>query len=1122
MRLDTGTLRLSASDLMRFMACPHATALDLLHLQGQGPEPAPDSEDAALLQRQGDAHEADWLEKLKAEGRRVAEIEKDGLPFAASVVATKQALLDGPDVVFQGALEGGVWGGYSDFLERVERPSALGAHSWEVADTKLKRKPAPSHILQLVLYSDLLEPLQGRAPERAHVQLGNGERFSFRLAEYADYARAARARLEDFVSASEDTAPIPCATCGLCRWREHCSREWEKRDSLHLVAGITKTQVARLEAQGISTMAALAEQSAPVPRIARETLDKLVTQARLQQARKSGDPTHELRPEIPGKGFDLLPAPADGDLFYDIEGDPHYAEAGNEGLEYLHGVWDGSTFTALWAHDHAEEKAALESLFALFEVQITRFPQARIYHYAPYEITALRRLTTRHGIGEAQLDRWLRENRFCDLYAVVRGGVFASEPSYSIKDMEAFYDMPRTGEVKTAGGSVVAYEAWRNSDDQTILDEIQDYNRIDCVSTEKLRDWLIGIRPEGRAWFPLGEAETEKSAAQDEALQELADRLATADLNEDRRNLLFDLGVFHAREKKPAAWSVFDAATKSFEDLSDDLECLAGLRALSPQEAVKSSWARHYTYPPQETKLRAGKSVQVALGEGRFVGVKIEAMDRRKRQLTLKIGMKQEVDLPDRLDLLPSFALRTEVIEEAIRTVIEDQCGPRANMAAEDLLSRNPPRLTRPLASLSNPDPVKQLCDAATAMENTVLPVQGPPGTGKTYVTARAILSLVRQGKRVGVASNSHAAIRNVLMGCIDALRDDDVDLTVEDVELAHKIGADMEPLPEGYEAIRNLTKSASDGAYQSAHVVGGTAWLFSHPNLAGAFDYLFVDEAGQVSLANMLAMSNAARNLVLVGDPRQLPQVIQGAHPWPANLSCLDWILQDQTVVSPDRGIFLGTTRRMHPELCRYVSGQFYEGQLAAHESTAVQSVSATGLPRQGAFRIEVAHEGRAQECPEEVDAIRACVKRLLSGTWTDKDGTTRPMRPSDIVIVAPYNAQVNALSDALPGLRVGTVDRFQGQEAPIALVSMTASSAEETSRGLDFLLSRERLNVAISRGKALSLVFTSPRLLQTPCTTVDQMRLVNTLCALPPVTDPRELNGASTSTYSAASETS
>ncbi len=1101
MKRENGALRLSASDLMRFMACPHATRLDLLRLDGMGPSEVEDSEDAALLQKRGDAHEAAHLATLKEQGKSVACIDTDGVPFAQSAAETQDALSAGPEIIFQGALEGGMWGGYSDFLERVETPSKFGAYSYEVADTKLKRKPAPGHVLQLVLYSDLLEQLQGVAPEKAHVVLGSGERFSFRLAEYAAYARGARARLEGFVVDPPETRPVPCATCDLCRWREHCADVWRNEDSLFEVAGITKNQVAKLEAQGITTLQALSEFEGTVPRIASETLAKLTSQARLQQTRKSGPPSHELRPHQPGKGFDLLPRPVEGDLFYDIEGDPHYEEADSDGLEYLHGIWDGEDFTAFWAHDRADEKQALIDLFSFFEARISRHPNARIYHYAPYEITALRRLTTQHGVGEAQLDGWLREHRFVDLYSVVRGGIFASERSYSIKYLEAFYDIERAGEVTTAGGSVVAYENWRETKDQVILDEIEDYNRIDCVSTELLRDWLLSIRPDDlETWHDLVEPDPEKIQVQEEAAQELRDMLEASDLPAERRQLLYDLGIFHWREGKPAAWAVFDAAQKSFEELCDDLDCLAGLRATGPQEADKKSWAREYTYPPQETKLRAGKGAVLMLPDSQTATLSIKSIDRTRRRVTLRIGQSKGVDLPDRLNLLPDFAINARPIPDAIATVATDQCGAKANLAADDLLSRNPPRFHSGFTLPDEPggDPVENLRNAVRAMNETVLPVQGPPGTGKTYVTARAILALVRDGKRVGVASNSHAAIRNVLMGCVDALEEGDLDITLEDVEIAHKESQGMDPLPDGYETIAAIKRN-QDQRLTGSHVVGGTAWLFSRLELADTFDYLFIDEAGQVSLANLVGMSNAARNLVLVGDPCQLPQVIQGSHPPPSDLSCLEWMLGGDAIVPPDRGLFLSTTRRMHPDLCAYVSEQFYEGQLHSHESAENQRVLAELLPKTGAWMIPVDHSGRAQECPDEVAAITATVETLLNGTWRDKDGYERAMRPNDIIVVAPYNAQVNALSDALPGIRVGTVDRFQGQEAPIALISMTASSADETTRGLEFLLSRERLNVAVSRGKALSLVFASPRLLSTACATVDQIRLVNTLCALP-----------------------
>ena len=342
--------------------------------------------------------------------------------------------------------------------------------------------------------------------------------------------------------------------------------------------------------------------------------------------------------------------------------------------------------------------------------------------------------------------------------------------------------------------------------------------------------------------------------------------------------------------------------------------------------------------------------------------------------------------------------------------------------------------------------------------------------------------------KSPAASPNSHEAIRNVLMGCLLALEDAGSDITLDSATLAHKVSGEDDGYPDGTIGIARTT-SNDDPVLLSANVVGGTTFLFARPEFEESFDWLFVDEAGQVSLANLLAMGRAARNIVLVGDPRQLPQVIQGSHPHPANLSCLEWLLGDHATIPVDRGIFLPRSRRMHPDVCRFVSNQVYEGRLTSEPDTARQMVAGTAFPQAGAFWVPVMHEGNAQVSPEEVAAIRAAIDELLRGDWTDKEGTTRPIRATDIIVVAPYNAQVNALRDALPdAIRVGTVDKFQGQEAPICLVSMTASSAEETSRGMEFLFSLNRINVAVSRAKGLALVFGSPRLREAKCETVEQ----------------------------------
>jgi len=1089
--IEGGRILLSASDLMRFTGCVHATTLDLAYMRGHGPVPREDGDDAALLQRQGDAHEAAHLTKLKTSDLSVVEIGRSDL--ADDAQKTREALASGPQIIFQGAFLGDNWGGWSDFLERVDRPSDLGSFSYEVTDTKLKRRPHPKHVLQLVLYSDLLAQIQGVTPEFAYVELGDGSRARLRLADYQAYARMTRQRLEAFIESPVPTRPIPCADCALCRWGDHCESQWLTEDSLFNVANITRSQVKKLETAGVTTMEALAGLDRPIRSMAETTRARLVTQARLQQARKTGVPAFELREPEPGKGFDLLPAPQPGDIFFDIEGDPHY----EGGLEYLHGVWFDGQYKPFWAHDHAAEAKSLLDLLEFFRERLTAHPETRIYHYAPYEITALRRLTTKYGTGEAFLDRLLRERRFVDLFAVVRGALIGSEANYSLKSMEAFYGRVREGEVKTAGGSIVAYERWREVGDQSILDEIEEYNRVDCISTQELRDWLVSIRPD-QPWPVLATDASDKEIEEDANTQALRAKLAASDLPQDRRDMLFNLGLFHKREAKPAQWAVFDSACKEEDDLIDDLDALAGLEAIEPAEVVKQSVLRRYCFPIQETKLRAGGKATVPSTDGPPVTVNIAELDHAKQIVAVKVGKNKAHLLTDRLTLHPDWPIRTDVIADALLDVIADQCSTRRLTALDDLLSRAAPRLTTGARAdlLAGADPLAGTIATIAAMDGTVLPIQGPPGTGKTYVTARAILSLVRQGYRVGVASNSHEAIRNVLMGCLAAQEDAD---PVHDLCIGHKVSGGDDNYPDDCTEIIRSTDNG-DKLWSHAQVVGGTAFFFSRPQHAQAFDWLFVDEAGQVGLANMVAMGRCARNIVLVGDPRQLPQVIQGAHPEPANLSCLEWMLGEHATIPPDRGIFLPVSRRMHSDICGFISQQVYEGRLVNAPDTAAQAVRGTGFPEAGAFWVPVAHEGNAQIAAEEVAAIQAAIDDLLSGSWTDKDGSTRALEPADIIVVAPYNAQVNALQDALPaGIRVGTVDKFQGQEAPVCLVSMTASSVEETPRGMDFLFSLNRINVAVSRAKGLALVFGAPRLREAKCNTVEQMRLVNTLCALP-----------------------
>jgi uncharacterized protein len=285
-----------------------------------------------------------------------------------------------------------------------------------------------------------------------------------------------------------------------------------------------------------------------------------------------------------------------------------------------------------------------------------------------------------------------------------------------------------------------------------------------------------------------------------------------------------------------------------------------------------------------------------------------------------------------------------------------------------------------------------------------------------------------------------------------------------------------------------------------STNVAAGTAWLWSRDEMADSVDVLLVDEAGQMSLANVLAVSQAAKSLILLGDPQQLDQPRHGVHPPGADVSALAHLLNGHATIAPDQGIFLSETWRLHPSVCEFTSELFYDRRLAARPENRHQRLNAKGLLDGTGLRfVSVEHSGNQIESPEEVERIASMIDELLlnSATWTSKNGETQRLKLTDILVVAPYNAQVSELAQRLPpGARVGTVDKFQGQEAPLVFYSTATSTPEDAPRGMEFLYSLNRLNVAISRAQCIAVLVASPALLEVQCKTPRQMQLANAFC--------------------------
>ena len=1088
-----------------------------------------------------------------------------------AAAATERAMRDGADVVYQATFFDGRWLGLADFLVRVDRPSELGGWSYEVVDTKLARHVKASALLQICSYVEQLTAFQGVEPEWMHVALGGSARTvaRHRVADYMAYYRTVKAAFEARIAAGGgyasatypplNTYPEPVEHCDVCRWSRDCVARRRSDDDLSLVANAPTRLRRALKGRGVASRRGLAALelplSAPLDGVGAAALRNARDQAAIQvRGSDAGKVIYELLEPAtlpdgtlePDRGLSSLPEPRPGDLFFDIEGDPF---ALDDGVDYLFGILEpglagpdgGPTFHAFWAVDEngqvtpEAEKRAFEQTMDLMMDRLARDPAIHIYHYAPYEPTAAGRLMGRHATREQEVDRLLRGGVFVDLFRAVRQGLRASVESYSIKKLEPLYGLVREESLRDAGSSIVAFESWLAdveegsaaprlpSTDLTLL-SIESYNRDDCVSNWLLRDWLEDRRIELEGRFG---SLPRPAPGQAEAREDLSDKLAhvaevaealsagVPEAADDRtaaehaRWLLAQLLSWHRREDKSFWWRYFYLLDLTDEERVGEREpigCLTPVRQIG--ETARSIVFR-YSYPEQEHEIEADTPVRDP-ATGGSAGT-VVAVDRVARTVDVRRGPRTNGSHPT--SLVPLNWIDSGCLEDSLLRIGEWVAengieGPGDYAAIRELLMRRPPRLSDgvPLR-LAAEEPLDTAVRIAPSLERTVLPVQGPPGSGKTYLGAEAVVELVRLGRKVGVTANSHRVIGHLL---------DKIHERATARGVAVRMGQKTDR--SGDRTCRTAAAYADYGAILAAlgdgevDVVGGTAWLWSRPEFAGSVDVLVVDEAGQLSLANAVAVSPAAASLILLGDPQQLDQPLQGTHPPGAEASALGHVLGERSTMPPEAGLFLERTRRLHPDLCRFTSEAFYESRLesldglerqridltAGRAGGAASSAARPGLAGAGVRFVPVEHAGNRNSSPEEATVVAGLIRGLLESdaVWTDENGRRRRLTMDDILVVAPYNLQVAEIASALPGVRVGTVDKFQGQEAPVSIYSMATSSPEEAPRGMEFLYSLNRLNVATSRARCLAVVVAGPALVRVRARTPRQMQLANAFC--------------------------
>jgi uncharacterized protein len=847
-------------------------------------------------------------------------------------------------------------------------------------------------------------------------------------------------------------------------------------------------------------------------------------QARLQvQGREERRNIYELLvPPEPEKGLCSLPSPSPGDIFLDFEGDQFTFEGG---LEYLFGVLTIANgqgefvYEPTWAMKPAEEKRAFENFINMVIERRRVYPDMHIYHYGAYEETAIKRMAGQHSTCVDEVDELLRGEVLVDMFRMVRQGLRASVESYSIKKLETFYKYKRDVNLPEANLALQTFQALlafgpgeENLDD--IKTAIEGYNRDDCVSALRLRDWLERLRTEleEQIGAPLprpGPKEDEPSENLTEYLQRVSavERQLTAGLPEDKETcteaqkataLLADLLLWHRREDKSKYWEYFNRCDFSDEEFVTDRATLGGLVYEGEIEKVKNSTIHRYRFPFQDTTIERAKKIRDP--KTRVTPGDLHAIDYEALTIDLKRGPKL-ADAPHPNALVPYDIFNVEVLRESLLQLggwVANH-GPEGDGsygAARELLLRHVPRLKhselRDFEHLPSLEAAKQI---GLLLDRTVLPIQGPPGSGKTFTGAHMIIELLKKGKKVGVTAGSHKVISNLLKWTCKVAKEQAVD-----PKIVQRCDGDDGYKHDFVKIAKNNDKVEQALADNEAQIVAGTVWLWARPEMAGSVDVLFVDEAGQMSLANVLAASSATGSIVLLGDPQQLDQPQRGVHPDGAEASALSHLLHGRATITPDRGLFLAESWRLHADICAFTSDVFYESRLTSRPENANQRLNVAG-PLAGTWLrfVPVEHNANQSDSPEEAKKVAELVEVFLrdDATWVNKESKVQPITLDDILIVAPYNAQVSLLLRRLPrGARVGTVDKFQGQEAPVVIYSMATSTPQDAPRGMEFLYSGNRLNVATSRAQCVTVLVASPALFDVQCKTPRQMELANAFC--------------------------
>ncbi len=1082
MQLLNNKFILSPTDLNKYLNCKHYINLEKKRLKNNQKKISVDSPLFKILSEKGFTHENQYLQFLKKEHKQVIEVS-DKVSFLEREQITLDAVEKSIEVIYQPFIASKNWLAIPDFFVKD-----VSNHEFIVVDTKLKKSLIPEHIYQSVMYALIAQEKFNIIISKAKIispanQEGKFLEHSFLIKNYSSNVKDQMNELEEYLYSDTLSRPIPCTMCKNCEFKDICDEKLLNENSLFVLPNITRLQEKRLREVNIYNIPDLLNSNTKPVKMAKDTFTKLKLKAELRSKRlNGGQPSYKIMDK---SALKMLPKKSDNDIFFDIEGDPLV----EGGLEYLFGLLiqfkNNYNFIDVWAHNHEEEKNATKKVILQFYNHCKKNPNAHIYHYNSYEVSALRRLSQKYNTCEFELDELLRAEKFIDLYTIVRKFLITSEKSMSLKDLEIFFIDKRTDTITDAASSIIMYEAWTKTSDNHILDEIKLYNEQDCKSLPKLRDWMENTLTEG--------FENYKDTTH---LKEHTDtELSISTEKSKNENLAIALSQFHEKEDKPYWWSYFDARISNVEDLIPDSSVLAGLVLKKEQERADENEYK-YNYPEQDHKFSIGSKVAVIVPDSDFgFAGEILFISDENSEVTLKInkaGIKSFSIIHLKEPQPPNTINIKKNLKDFMKSILY-KGAETSYPASFSLLSQYKSNIDKqqkwPESILEH----KNLYD-----KNKPLFIQGPPGSGKTYQGAMFLKNIIKnkKGTICLVTSQSHKAIENILLYFKQ--------ISSDSRNIIFKYGGkanDKILHLNGYDKLFSKLREAR--LNKNNLIIGLTVFSisklrdFTYQDKKKPSDFLIIDEAGQYGLANSVAAAMFTENVILLGDQNQLPNVTQGSHPMGIENSVMSFCLGNNSIVGQEYGIFLPITRRLHPKICSYISDAFYQSQLKPHEDNKnrqliIRNTDNTDIS--GINLIELEHEGCAQISVEEQNSIDNKINYLMKNCHLKINNQIKNINYKDFIIVSPYNAQVNYLKSTLnSNLNIGTVDKFQGQEAPITIISMTSSTIEDAPKGVNFILNENRLNVAISRAQIAVFLFCSKDLFNAVGNTLNQMKLIN-----------------------------